>query len=336
MAAFGVFIGRFQPFHSGHQFLINESLAQFERLIIVVGSAGRARSTFNPFTYEERVALIKANLGDDIKRVEFVAVPDVFYDEAYWCELVKAAIKKIAGKNKVTLIGHTKDTSSYYLKEFPEWASVELANFKGLSATPLRWEYLLNGTIDVNGFSGATQKFLQEFKTREVFQWLQAEAQFIKNYQASWSQSPFPPMFVTTDSIVICKQHILLIERKYHPGKGLYALPGGFVEPGEWIKTGLIRELVEETQINLNLAALEQALVQIQVFDYPGRSQIGRVITHVGLFKLKARQLPEVLGSDDAGRAFWLSLEEFFEHGDKLHDDHFQIVQHLWRQGLLK
>lgn len=333
---FGVFIGRFQPFHEGHQFLITEALERVDQLIIVIGSSGRARSTVNPFTYDERVALIRANLQDNARqRVHFVPAVDVFYDEDYWCEHIKSRVREITHEQKVTLLGHEKDASSYYLKEFPEWDYLELPNFKGVSATPLRAEYLLHGLINTESFSPVTQKILHDFKETDAFGWLHAEAEFIKTYKASWSASPYPPIFVTTDTVFICKGHILLIERKYRPGQGLFALPGGFVESNEWIVTGLIRELFEETQIELPLQQIEKSLVQMQVYDYPGRSQIGRVISHVGLFKYEADRLPNVFGSDDAGLAFWMPLDEFFTHGDRLHDDHFQIVQHMWRQGLL-
>jgi bifunctional NMN adenylyltransferase/nudix hydrolase len=337
MPSSGVLIGRFQPFHEGHRFLVEQALAQFEFLVIVIGSSERARSTVNPFTYEERVALLKANLSDYLPRIKFVAVPDVFYDEAYWCRLVHKEVSKVvSNKTQITLLGHNKDLSSYYLQEFPKWDYVELPNYQGISATPLRQEYLLNGAIDAKVFSLATQKILQEFKNTKYFHWLQREAEFLKNYKASWMSAPFPPIFVTTDSICICKKHILLIERKHRPGQGLYALPGGFVEPNEWIRAGLIRELVEETQIEMTQTALENALITLRVFDYPGRSQIGRVITHAGLFKLKTKILPQVMGSDDAGKAFWLPLSELGSFATKLHDDHFQIIQEFMRQGLLK
>lgn len=338
MTAVAIFIGRFQPFHNGHLAIIKDGLQRFEKLLILIGSVNRARSTLNPFTYEERVELIKMNLAvwpDVLEQVLFAPVPDVFYDEEYWCKLVSDAVyKQIDRDDEVTLIGHNKDESSYYLAEFPEWSYLELPNFHDVSATPLRQTYLLTGLIDASVFSEVTQRFLADFKETEMFSWLQAEALYIKNYRDSWSASPFPPIFTTTDSVVLCQGHILMVERGHSPGLGLLALPGGFVEENEWIEVGLLRELVEETQIDVDIEVLRSSLQSIFLFDHPRRSQIGRVITHVGLFVLDFERLPNVVGSDDAGRAFWLSLDEFWNYEGMMHDDHYQIVQHLYRQGL--
>ncbi len=335
MTAFGVLIGRFQPFHQGHYYLAEEALGQCDQLIIAIGSADRARSTVNPFTYDERVALMRANLQAYTGRIHFVAIPDVFYDEAYWVNQVKGAVQRIAHEARVTLFGHSKDASSYYLREFPDWSYIELPDYKRISATPLRLDYLQYGLIDALNFPLPTQAFLAEFKKSAAYTWLHNEANFVKHYRASWAASPYPPIFVTTDAIVICQGHILLIKRKDHPGQGLYALPGGFVEPGEWLQDALVRELIEETQIDVAANKLKASLIAFRPFDYPTRSQIGRVITHAGLIKLANTTLPHVVGNDDAGEALWIDLKDFAAFSEQLHDDHFQIVQYWQRQGLL-
>lgn len=50
--------------------------------------------------------------------------------------------------------------------------------------------------------------------------------------------------------------HVLLIERLYEPGKRLWALPGGKLEYGETVEEGAIREVKEETNIDVNLIGL--------------------------------------------------------------------------------
>jgi bifunctional NMN adenylyltransferase/nudix hydrolase len=337
MPTAGVIIGRFQPFHQGHHYLIRKALSLFEHLVIVLGSADRARSIVNPFTVDERIYLLQENLVAYKDRIHIVAVPDVFYDEAYWCKLVRAVVSQALSEAiQITLCGHTKDVSSYYLQEFPQWSYLEFDNYENISATPLRLEYLLTGKIDAINFSIPTQEFLMQFKKTPGYAWLCAEAQFIQTYKNSWQNTPYPPIFVTTDAVVICKKHLLLVERKHAPGKGLLALPGGFLEPGEWIEQGLMRELLEETNIQGTLIELKKALRQIRVFDYPGRSQIGRVVSHVGLFNLQVSTLPAVSGQDDAAHAFWVPLEQLPELAARLHDDHFQIIDHFTRQGLIE
>jgi cytidyltransferase-like protein len=53
-----VLIGRFQPFHKGHLSVVRNALAHAEKVLILVGSANRARDTYNPFIYRERQKLI--------------------------------------------------------------------------------------------------------------------------------------------------------------------------------------------------------------------------------------------------------------------------------------
>jgi bifunctional NMN adenylyltransferase/nudix hydrolase len=51
---YGVYIGRFQPLHIGHEAVIREALTKVETLIVVIGSAGIAPNPVNPFTFEQR------------------------------------------------------------------------------------------------------------------------------------------------------------------------------------------------------------------------------------------------------------------------------------------
>ncbi|MHA1728776.1 MAG: nicotinamide-nucleotide adenylyltransferase [Promethearchaeota archaeon] len=57
-------IGRFQPFHKGHQYLIKKSFEYTEKLKIGIGSSQFSDKPENPFTYEERKLFIKLSLSD--------------------------------------------------------------------------------------------------------------------------------------------------------------------------------------------------------------------------------------------------------------------------------
>ena len=50
---------------------------------------------------------------------------------------------------------------------------------------------------------------------------------------------------------LICPKNdsILLVKRAANPGKGLWGLPGGFIERGETLSAGAMRELLEETNL---------------------------------------------------------------------------------------
>lgn len=52
-------------------------------------------------------------------------------------------------------------------------------------------------------------------------------------------------------AIIECDNKILLTVRSKEPGKGLYDLPGGFVDPNESLEEALTRELYEELQLDI-------------------------------------------------------------------------------------
>lgn len=54
----GLFIGRFQPLHLGHVFIIESALQQVDELVIGIGSAECSYTTKDPFTAGERVEML--------------------------------------------------------------------------------------------------------------------------------------------------------------------------------------------------------------------------------------------------------------------------------------
>jgi 8-oxo-dGTP pyrophosphatase MutT (NUDIX family) len=69
---------------------------------------------------------------------------------------------------------------------------------------------------------------------------------------------------------------VLLIQRRWDPYAGCWVLPGGHVDPGETARQAGVRELAEETGIQL--AADE--LVEIGTFDEPDRDPRGPLHHH--------------------------------------------------------
>lgn len=61
----GLYIGRFQPFHNGHLYMVQEALKQCEFLIIAIGSAQEKRTEKNPFDDYERYRFIRSALHAD-------------------------------------------------------------------------------------------------------------------------------------------------------------------------------------------------------------------------------------------------------------------------------
>lgn len=335
-----VFIGRFQPFHLGHQSVVAEALSRCREVILLCGSAGMPRSTRNPFSVEERRQMILGAFApQDAERIHVVALEDRLYNDTRWVQQVQQAVQQTLvaaardngidpAQAQVGLIGHRKDSSSYYLSLFPRWDDVGVDNFHGISSTPIRDSYLLGALPRPDLVPDSTFAFLREFQQTPAYQALWEEAGFIDRYKKQWEQSPYPPTFVTVDAVVVQSGHVLLVERAALPGKGLWALPGGFIDPQETLLEGCLRELREETRLKVPEPVLRGSLKAQRTFDDPFRSARGRTITQAFFFQLRNDpDLPKVKGHDDARQAFWVPLADL--NASRLFEDHYAIICEL-------
>ena len=64
MKSRGFYVGRFQPYHNGHQAVVDEVSGEVDEIIIGVGSAQMSHDVNNPFTAGERVLMITRSLED--------------------------------------------------------------------------------------------------------------------------------------------------------------------------------------------------------------------------------------------------------------------------------
>lgn len=332
-----VLIGRFQPWHSGHMALLQAALAQAQQVVVVLGSAHQARSPKNPFTWQERADMVLDSLAPaERARVHCVPVRD-HYDEARWVQAVRQGVQALVPAGAaVALVGHFKDHSSSYLQSFPGWTLLSLPRLGAFDGTPLRERYwnpeeaprsaVLAGLAPQ--VPAPVLDFLQSWMETPDYRAMREEAAMLRSYHASWASAPYPPVLVTVDAVMLCNGHLLLIERGHAPGKGLWALPGGFVEPRDTLWQACLRELQEETACAVDVATLGAALQGVQVFDHPDRSLRGRAITHVHVFDLGERaQLPAVQGGDDAALARWVPLAQVPALETQFFEDHFHVVQ---------
>ncbi|MDR2092211.1 MAG: bifunctional nicotinamide-nucleotide adenylyltransferase/Nudix hydroxylase [Azoarcus sp.] len=329
-----ILIGRFQPFHNGHAALLRETLARAGRVILVIGSAFQARNAKNPFTWEERAAMIAASLDEaSAHRVAFVPVRD-YYDDRRWAAAVETGVRTELEKSgiaspRIALAGFHKDASSYYLGIFPHWFFLAIERQGEIDATTIRQLYFNpggnGGTARAslqNLVPPAVARYLDEWAARPVFSAMQEEHRAIDAYKAKWGSGPF----VTLDAVVTAANHVLLIRRKHAPGKGLWAIPGGFLEGRERLLQGAIRELKEETGLDVPEADLPSALRGVAVFDHPDRCQRGRIITHAHWFDLPSANLPAIQGADDAAEARWFPIDAIQGMETELFEDHFIIL----------
>jgi bifunctional NMN adenylyltransferase/nudix hydrolase len=345
-----VLVGRFQPLHDQHKRVIDIALQKSRHVLVLVGSAGKARTIRNPFTFDERRDMITGCYENDWdvidpegqteRRLIIRPLYDKTYNDAAWVKQVQELVKDTtldvmnpsgfmaSGYNdaKVGLIGASKDIhTEYYLRLFPQWHSISVGIETDLHATAIREEFYEDQIVSSAApLPGNVINWMNDFALSDECESLRREYWFVKKYKEQWSEAPYPPIFVTTDAIVECSGHILLVTRKAEPGKGMLALPGGFLNQNEKIIDGTIRELREETKIKVPEAVLRGSIIDTRVFDDPYRSARGRTITHCSLFRLNNGPLPKVKGSDDAISAKWYKFSDLSE--EMLFEDHWHLI----------
>ncbi len=329
-------IGRFQPFHNGHAALLRAALDHAPQVVVVLGSSFHARSAKNPFTWQERAAMIANTLPEqDRARVSYVPVRD-YYEDTRWASEVRAAVERAAPQaENLALIAYFKDASSYYLNHFPQWRQVAIANGPDIDATRIRrilfeaQDVAVSLSVIEELVPAAIRHYLQAWSLLPGYAALAEEHAAVEAYKTAWRSAPYAPIFSTVDAVVKTAGHVLLIRRNGFPGKGLWALPGGFLEQRERLLQGAIRELIEETQLGVLPPSLAEALVEVAVFDHPERSQRGRTVTHAHFFDLKTEQLPAVEASDDAALAQWIPVAQLLSMEEQFFEDHFHILNHF-------
>ncbi len=338
-----VVVGRFQPFHRGHLALLHKALEISPRCIVVIGSAGQARTPKNPFTAAERAEMVRLALPEaERDRVQFLPVRD-YYDEARWVQAVRTGIDALlaqSGGNHatgITLVGHVKDATSTYLRGFPGWGLSTVERLRAADGTAIRDAYFGADPATIDATLGAltelappsTLAFMRSWAALPFLATLAEEWRMLRDYKLAWARAPYAPVFVTVDAVVRCAGHVLLVQRGKAPGRGLYAVPGGFIEARETAYQSALRELEEETHLKLLDDTMRHSLRATAVFDHPDRSLRGRTITHAHFFDLGTRELPEVRADDDAQAVAWVPIDQLAAMEDRFHDDHFHMLDHF-------
>jgi bifunctional NMN adenylyltransferase/nudix hydrolase len=328
-----VLIGRFQPFHNAHLEIVKRATALCNRLVVVTGSANQPRTYKNPFTSQERERMIRAATAGLSIQISVEANPDTIYNDQAWAVRVQALVAKHTEPgDKVAVIGHKKDESSFYLDMFPQWGFENVDEIEPLSAVNIRDLYFkrnANMAFIKGVVPETTFMFLEQFKQTTEYEQVIREREFVETYKKQYASLPYPPIFSTADAVVIQSGHVLMIRRRAEPGKGLWALPGGYVNANtdKSVEAAMLRELREETKIKVPEPVLRGSIVRNKVFDAIDRSPRGRIITHAFHIQLPDGELPKVKGSDDAEKARWVPIAEV--KSEDCFEDHYEILQHF-------
>jgi ADP-ribose pyrophosphatase YjhB (NUDIX family) len=110
---------------------------------------------------------------------------------------------------------------------------------------------------------------------------------------------------VGVGGILFQGDQVLLIKRGKEPGLGQWSIPGGVVRTGETLKEAVVREVFEETHLEVEVLALVKVLERIF------RDPDGRVAYHYVLVDFLCRTVKGTLQPDsDAQEACFVPLKE--------------------------
>lgn len=127
-------------------------------------------------------------------------------------------------------------------------------------------------------------------------------------------QRPQTPLLTVDVLVHLPGQGLVLVERK-NPPHG-WALPGGFVDLGESCEAAALREMREETGLEVELTAL------LGVYSDPARDPRGHTASAVYL--AQALDPAQLKAGDDAARVAIFPLNALpplaFDHGRIVHE----------------
>ena len=248
-----VIIGRFQPLHNGHIALINQAVKDNDNVLVLVGSCNKERDFNNPFTVDQRIQML-ANVyeGDGFDAPMVRGLKDKPSDDE-WVQEVVANVNQVEeDPSKVILYTSEKD-SDFYSENFIYNTCVKDSD--GINATDIRanlYSPLLRVTIALDNVPkenhalllGLPSEFYKAFHDEK-------ESCVIGKREAIQSHKFGNPIEPVCHAAVLWRGKILLVKRESIRGKGQWAIPGGFMEREETTRSAALRELKEETGVDL-------------------------------------------------------------------------------------
>jgi 8-oxo-dGTP diphosphatase len=131
----------------------------------------------------------------------------------------------------------------------------------------------------------------------------------------------YPRPAMTVDAAIFRKQagswQVLLIQRGGEPFKGMWALPGGFVEMDETLEEAVVRELKEET----GLEGIH--LEQLHTFSAINRDPRHRTISTI-FWGIATLEQSKAVAGDDASEVKWFEIDRLSE----MAFDHAEVMSY--------
>ncbi|HIH43182.1 TPA: adenylyltransferase/cytidyltransferase family protein [Candidatus Woesearchaeota archaeon] len=158
--SFGLFIGRFQPFHLGHLRDVKKALSKVDFLIILIGSAQHKREVRNPLSAAERKRMIRTALtAARIQQAKYaICQVNDLGNHNLWVENIIRTINRIKRIDDTSLIFVGTESSGHFTARLlakKGYNIIKLKLLRGISGTKIRrlirenkrWQHLVPKSI---------------------------------------------------------------------------------------------------------------------------------------------------------------------------------------------
>ena len=111
--------------------------------------------------------------------------------------------------------------------------------------------------------------------------------------------------FLGVGAVIVDDNRVLLVRRANPPLQGEWSIPGGLVETGETTREAVVREVLEETALQVGVTVL------VELFERILRDNQSRVQYHYVLLDYQCRVLGgEAQAGSDVSEVRWATLDE--------------------------
>ena len=126
-------------------------------------------------------------------------------------------------------------------------------------------------------------------------------------------------------ALIIDGDRVLLVRHRPERGgfwQGRWILPGGMLKVGETIDGGIVREVAEETGLEIEITGVAKEPVERIVTGSSGTEL--HVVYIVKPVKVIGGELAP---GDDVGEAMWVAVERLVDFAEELHEDTASILR---------
>ena len=345
-----VILGNFAPLHNDHIKLFEYCKHNFDNVLVLIPGYNKRNTLKNPFDFGIKQKWIQSINSQMNVQMSVIPINDYMYNDVKWIIQIKTITELLyKGSSEFTFLHTNPSKTDKYKKLFSSipnvlnW-KVSLFNCeKNIISSDIRKSifeiYNKSATISqsdiveqniINKVPKIVCEDIKNYINSDNFCNLMEEKLYFENEDKKFKNYPYKDTlkFNCSDAVVVCNNHILLIQRKNNPGKNVWALPGGFVNRDETYKQAAIRELYEETHIQILKSRLEEYYVDNFILDNPKRNIGIPKISNAFYFQIPFENgLPNVNPLDDALNVKWIPLSKISSM--KLFDDHSDIIDYF-------